>query len=220
MAETTGGNANQRFKDSFGNLFWGSVTVATLLHFAIFAFFPTLSAEDVSFSAEEMAAIEIPPEIEIPPPPQQISRPATPVIGDATIDEDITIATTTFEDNPVENLPPPPTASSGTDLSAAPVFTPMTVRPRILNASEVERALTANYPPLLRDAGIGGTVEVWFFIDETGKVIRNQINKSSGYEALDAAALDVAKVIRVSPAENRGERVPVWVSIPITFSSK
>ena len=213
-------NANDQFKASFGNWFWGSVIAATLLHFAVFAFFPTLSAEDVSYTADEMAAIDIPPEVEIPPPPEAISRPATPVISEAEIDEDITIATTTFEDNPIENLPPPPTASGGQDISAAPVFTPMTVKPRILNTREVEQALTRNYPAILRDAGIGGTVEVWFFVDETGKVINRQLNKSSGYDQLDQAALNVAQVIKVSPAENRGDKVPVWVSIPITFHSK
>ncbi|HUE76305.1 MAG TPA: energy transducer TonB [Longimicrobiales bacterium] len=216
----TATTANDQFKAGFGNWFWGSMIAATMVHFAIFAFFPTLSAEDVSFTPDEMAAIDIPPEVEIPPPPEAISRPATPVISEAEIDEDITIATTTFEDNPIENLPPPPTASGGQDLSAAPVFTPMTVRPRVLNTREVEQALTRNYPAILRDAGIGGTVEVWFFVDETGKVINRQLNKSSGYDQLDQAALNVAQVIRVSPAENRGDKVPVWVSIPITFHSK
>ena len=54
------------------------------------------------------------------------------------------------------------------DLSAAPMFTPMTVRPEIRNRSEVQAALTREYPPILRDAGIGGTVVVWFFITEDG----------------------------------------------------
>ena len=36
--------------------------------------------------------IELPPEIEIPPPPEAISRPATPVMATADIDDDITIA--------------------------------------------------------------------------------------------------------------------------------
>ncbi len=105
------------------------------------------------------------------------------------------------------------------DISRAPVFTPMTVRPRIVNASEVNQALTENYPPLLRDAGIGGTAHVWFFIDADGTVQKTQIQKSSGHDALDQAALRVAETIRLSPAENHGQPVAVWVSVPITFSS-
>ncbi|MFC1575658.1 energy transducer TonB, partial [Gemmatimonadota bacterium] len=73
------------------------------------------------------------------------------------------------------------------------------------------------YPPLLRDAGIGGTVDVWFYIDEEGAVLRTQINTSSGHRALDEAAMKVAQVIRFTPALNRDKRVAVWISLPITF---
>ncbi|HUH13484.1 MAG TPA: TonB family protein, partial [Longimicrobiales bacterium] len=185
--------ANDRFKEGFGNWFWGSLAVAVVIHFALFAFWPDLYAEDVGYSPDELAAIELPPEVEIPPPPEQIARPATPVISDVTVDEDITIAPTTFEDNPIENLPPPPT--QGSDLSAAPTFTPYDVKPELKNSAEVQRALQRYYPPMLRDAGIGGTVNVWFFIDESGRVLRNQINKSSGHDALDQAAIRVAEIM-------------------------
>ncbi|MBT8398619.1 MAG: hypothetical protein KJN92_16705, partial [Gemmatimonadetes bacterium] len=82
--------ANDRFKRSFGAWFWGSMILATVTHFAIFFFFPELTAEDVSVVSDQFEAIELPPEIEIPPPPEQIARPATPVIAAADISEDIT----------------------------------------------------------------------------------------------------------------------------------
>lgn len=225
MADTTAPTAmretaNDRFKSGFGNWFWGGVMAATIIHFGIFAFFPSLQAEDVSFETEELEMIDIPPEVEIPPPPERIARPATPVIGETTIDEDITIAATTFEATPVENLPPPPAGATTEDISRAPTFTPMTVRPGLKNTAEVQRALTRNYPPLLRDAGIGGRTLMWFFIDENGKVIRTQINESSGYPQLDEAADKVASIMEFTPAMNRDKRVPVWVAIPITFSSR
>ena len=208
--------ANDRLKKSFSSWFWGSMIAATVIHFGVFAFWPEITAEDVSFAAEELEAIELPPEIEIPPPPQQISRPATPVIAEANIDEDITIAPTTFEENPVEDLPPPP-EEDVTDLSAAPTFTPFTVAPSILNRTDVVRAMEREYPPLLRDAGIGGTVRVYFFIDENGAVQDRRIDQSSGHQALDDAALKVSEIYRFSPALNRDKKVPVWVSFPITF---
>jgi len=211
--------ANEKFKKSFGNWFWGSMIAATVLHFAFFQFFPDLTAEDVSFSSDELEAIELPPEIEIPPPPEQISRPATPVVAEANIDEDITIAPTTFEDNPVENLPPPPDNAGG-DIASSPTFTPYTVAPDIRNRREVERALQREYPPLLRDAGIGGTVQVWFFINEEGLVQDTRVNESSGHSALDDAAIKVAGIFRFSPALNRDKKVPVWVSMPITFTTR
>jgi protein TonB len=208
--------ANERLKRTFKSWFWGAMIASTVMHLGIFAFWPDLTAEDFSFANTELEAIELPPEIEIPPPPQQIARPATPIIATADIDEDITIAPTTFEDNPVEDLPPPP-EQTATDLSAAPTFTPFTVAPSILNRSDVVRAMEREYPPLLRDAGIGGTVRVYFFIDEGGRVQDRQIDQSSGHQALDDAAMAVSEIYRFSPALNRDKKVPVWVSFPITF---
>jgi protein TonB len=73
------------------------------------------------------------------------------------------------------------------------------------------------YPPLLREAGVGGTVGVYFFIDEEGAVRNTILRESSGHPALDEAALRVANVYRFEPALNRQEPVPVWVAFPITF---
>jgi len=111
-------------------------------------------------------------------------------------------------------------AEPNPDLSTKPTFTPWTVQPDVRNRDEVERALEREYPPLLRDAGIGGTVDVWFFIDEVGKVVRTQVDKSSGHQALDEAALEVARMIQFTPALNRGKAVPVWFTLPITFSTR
>ena len=208
--------ANERLKRNFNSRFWGSMIAATVMHFMTFAFWPELTAEDFSFEDVELEAIELPPEIEIPPPPQQIARPATPIIATADIDEAITIAPTTFEDNPVEDLPPPP-EESAVDLSSAPTFTPFTVAPAILNRNDVVRAMEREYPPLLRDAGIGGTVLIYFFIDEEGRVQDRRVNESSGHQSLDDAALAVSEIYRFTPAMNRDKKVPVWVSFPITF---
>jgi len=209
-------SANERLKRRFSSWFWGSMIAATVMHLGTFAFWPELTAEDFSFTSEELEAIELPPEIEIPPPPQQISRPATPVMATADIDEDITIALTTFEDNPIEDLPPPPEEGQG-QLQDAPVFTPYEVAPRMTNTREVQAALVRNYPRLLKDAGIGGEVLVWFFIDEEGKVVETLLNQSSGHFQLDEAALMVADIIQFTPAMNRDKVVPVWISLPITF---
>ena len=212
-------SANDRFKSRFRSLFWSSIIVATLGHFAAFAFWPELSTSDVSFTAEELTSIELPPDIEIPPPPAQIIRPATPIIADEAIDEDVTIAPTTFELNPVEDLPllPPPPQEAAVDVGAEPTFTPFTVAPAILNVDDVRRAMVDAYPKLLRSAGIGGTVRVFFFIDDNGAVQDYRVQQSSGYQQLDDAALSVAGLYRFSPALNRDKKVPVWVLFPIEF---
>ncbi len=219
MAEQSGSThetANDRFKRGFNSWFWIALILATVLHVGLFTVTPQFGTEDVSFSTDQLESVDIPDEIEIPPPPQAIARPATPVIAEASVEEDITIAPTTFEDNPIENLPPPP-GSDDQDLSAAPTFTPMTVRPQLRNNSDIAKALERYYPPLLRDAGIGGTVNVWFFIDEDGKVVNTRINESSGYDAFDQAALKVADLMEFSPAYNRDKKVPVWIALDVTF---
>lgn len=208
--------ANDRFKRGFNDWFWLALIVATVLHAGLFFASPTFGTEDYSFSPDELTAIDLPDEIEIPPPPEAIQRPATPVISEATIEEDITIAPTTFEENPIENLPPPPSGDDR-DLASAPTFTPMTVSPQLKNNREIQRALQRYYPPLLRDAGIGGSVNMWFFIDENGRVVKTQINESSGYDAFDQAAGQVASLMQFSPAYNRDQKVPVWVALDITF---
>lgn len=105
----------------------------------------------------------------------------------------------------------PPTVEGG------PTFTPFTVAPSILNREEVVRALASEYPEALRAAGVAGTARLYFFIDDEGQVKEVRLDRSSGNEALDQAALRVARVYRFTPALNRDKKVPVWVSFPITF---
>ena len=211
--------ANDRFKKSFNTWLWGSVLTATALHFAMFMFWPDMTAADVSFVSTETEVVVVPPEIEMPPEPEAISRPAIPVITTADISEDITISRTTFEDNPVETLVQPRDEEMGSVMDA-PGFTPMTVRPSLTNERELQRALEREYPVILRDAGIGGRVIVHLFIDEDGTVQRTLVAESSGHTSLDEAALRVAEVARFTPALNLDKVVPVWIQIPTTFQTR
>jgi len=99
-------------------------------------------------------------------------------------------------------------------------FTPGMTPPSLTNSQEVAQALQRHYPTLLRDAGIGGTVDVLYWIDESGRVVRTELSETSGYPALDEAALRVAEVLEFSPARNEGEPVDVVVSIPISFRAQ
>ncbi len=218
MKETDhGSSANERFKASYSEWLWGSVTLAVVLHFAVVLAWPSMSVADVSYDTTELAAVELPPEIEVPPPPEAIPRPAMPVISDVELEQEITIAPTTFEANPVDQLPPPVSASNDADLAAAPSFTPYEVAPRLINKTEVQQALLRYYPALYKDAGIEGTVTLWFFINEEGRVVNTRLVRSSGYEDLDDAAARVAEIMRFSPAQNRDKKVPVWIQLPVIF---
>ena len=207
--------ANDRFKKSSNQWFFGSIVLATALHFGLVQFFPELTASDVSFGVNEFEAIELPPEVEIPPPPEQISRPAVPVVAATELEEDITIAPTTFEENPVESLPPPP--SDVSRLGDRPVFTPYTVRPEIKDRQRAKEIMRQHYPQILQEAGIGGMVFVWVFIDTKGRVQNAQVQQGSGNAALDAAALEAVYELEFTPALNMDKLVEVWVAFPVTF---
>ena len=178
-----------------------------------------MQADELQVARNTLTAVELPPQVEIPDRPETIARPATPVVASAEVGEDVTIAPTTFEANPVRELPlpPPPEEKGETSLRDNPTFTPYTVRPRLLNAGEIGRILQAEYPPLLREAGIGGSVRVWFFLDTDGRVLETRVEQSSGHPQLDQAALRVAGAMRFSPALNRDREVQVWVRFPIVF---
>jgi len=85
---------------------------------------------------------------------------------------------------------------------------------------EVSQALQSKYPPVLREAGIGGTALLYFSIDQEGVVADVRIFESSGHAALDEAALRAARIFRFSPARNRDQPVPVWIQIPLTFTTR
>ncbi|MEJ2502602.1 MAG: energy transducer TonB [Gemmatimonadota bacterium] len=204
--------ANDRFKQGFGSRFWIALTLATLAHAAVFLLAPGIAVDAVAAEGGGVEFVPL-PDYEIPEPPEVV-RPAEPVFGAVEVDPTLTIPSTSPDAYDPGDLAPPPPA--GGDPSDTPFFTP-TLRPRLLNEGEIRGTLTRFYPPVLRDAGIGGTVHVWFFLDETGRVVKTQIDRSSGYADLDAAALEVADRMEFSPAENRDRKVPVWVSVPITF---
>jgi len=207
--------ANDRFKQRFGAWLWAGIILSTAVHFALLRFFPTLSAADLSFSVTEFEAIDLPPEVEIPPPPEAIARPAVPVVAQTQLEEDITIAPTTFAENPIENLPPPPADISR--LGDRPVFTPYTVGPKLRDPQRAAEILQRKFPEILRNAGIGGTVLVWAFVDQTGVVKNCQVHTSSGNNLLDQAAVAAVFEFEFLPALNYDQHVPVWVSLPVTF---
>lgn len=216
LLDSDRGTANDRFKTRCRSCFWGGLMLATAAHFAVFMFFPMLTAADLSFGVTEFEAIELPPEVEIPPPPEAIQRPAVPVVAQADLDEDITIAPTTFEENPVEQLPAPP-RNSALGLNDQPVFTPYTVGPRLKDPEAAAEIVRQAFPVSFQAAGIGGEVEVWAFIDEKGVVKRCQVNESSGHAGLDRAAMKAVTQFSFLPALNHDLKVAVWVQIPIVF---
>lgn len=216
-AESEAPSANQLFKDSYRLVGAVALFASLAVHFVAFEFFPSMQAADFDFVADQLAAIELPPEVRIPPPPEAIARPARPVVSNTVLEEDITIATTTFEDNPASELAPPP-PDVEVDPSEQPVYIDRDIEPRLLNGAAMIRLMDRLYPRALKEAGIGGECVLWVWVDENGRPGNAQINRSSGRVQLDEVALAMAAQMEFSPAMLRDRPVGVWIAQPVSFS--
>lgn len=82
------------------------------------------------------------------------------------------------------------------------------------------RQITASpfhYPEELWDEGIEGETTLKLFVTEQGTVDSVRVEKTSGYEAFDSAAVRGAQVLRFEPARRGEEPVSTWVLLPVQF---
>jgi TonB family protein len=187
LGKPDGTTANERFKRTFWPTFAGTLTMAVALHMAVFGLVPRFQIAEIARASEAMSAVDLPPSVEVPPPPERIARPATPRVSTVAVDEQLTIAPTTFEQNPIESLGPPPEVT--VDEDDRPPFIPYTAAPKLLKV----------------------------FVDTDGRVGETRVHTSSGYVLLDQAAQRVAASMRFTPAMNRDLVTAVWLSQPIFF---
>ena len=75
------------------------------------------------------------------------------------------------------------------------------------------------YPPALLEQGIEGRVLLRLYVDAQGKLVGDstRIAESSGYPALDSAAVQGALSLRFSPALRRGRPVSAPFLQPVHF---
>ncbi|MBA3318537.1 MAG: energy transducer TonB [Gemmatimonadales bacterium] len=75
------------------------------------------------------------------------------------------------------------------------------------------------YPPALLEQGIEGRVLLRLFVDAEGKLVTDSIRlaESSGYPALDSAALNGARELRFSPALRNGRAIAAPFLQPVHF---
>jgi TonB family protein len=75
------------------------------------------------------------------------------------------------------------------------------------------------YPPALLEQGIEGRVLLKLFVDAQGSLILDstRVAESSGYPALDSAALSGARELRFSPALRNGRPVAAPFLQPVHF---
>ncbi|HXE56497.1 MAG TPA: energy transducer TonB [Gemmatimonadales bacterium] len=75
------------------------------------------------------------------------------------------------------------------------------------------------YPPALFEQGIEGKVVLRLFVDERGTVVPDstRVAESSGYPALDSAALQAAPRLRFAPALRDGAPTAATFLQPVHF---
>lgn len=76
------------------------------------------------------------------------------------------------------------------------------------------------YPLTLWDQGVEGETVLRVRVTEMGAVDSVEVSTSSGNTNLDDAAVEGIRDLRFQPGRRDGERVRVWVSIPVVFSTR
>jgi protein TonB len=197
--------ANVEFKSRYRKYFDIALLLSLGVHLFAFAFVPQIDINPSKTNADELEVIDIPPEIEIPPPPKAIERPKIPIESlDEDVEEEETIEDTTFNPDDMLDAPPPPPPGSGDFY----VFD---------KAPKPKRMVKPEYPKMARTAEIEGIVVLKVTIDEFGRVLRAVVVKSDS-EVFDQAAIDAMMQWSFTPAEQSGNPVKATVTIPLRFS--
>lgn len=113
---------------------------------------------------------------------------------------------------PVEAPPPAPVATPAPPAPPAPA----PVTPASANAAYLKNP-APEYPQMAQRRGWEGTVLLRVEVLPSGKPGQIQLQKSSGRDALDAAALAAVKRWSFVPAKQGDVAQTGWVSVPIDF---
>jgi protein TonB len=88
------------------------------------------------------------------------------------------------------------------------------VAPVMLN-----KELPFRYPPALYAQKVQGNVTLRIFIDREGAIVSDstRIAETSGFTALDSAAMKGSRDLKFEPAKTQGQPVPVSILLPVFF---
>jgi len=147
---------------------------------------------------EELKKDEPPP----PPPPPKFDEPPPPFVPPPEISVELPAA-------PAEST----AINTQSQVKAAPPSSAVPPRsdPRRPNSQP-------EYPPTSRRLGEAGTVVLLLLVDTDGRVKDARVDKSSGFERLDEAAVRESKSRwRFIPGSQDGKPVEAWTRVAVTF---
>lgn len=83
----------------------------------------------------------------------------------------------------------------------------------------LNKELPFRYPPALYAQKVQGNVTLRIFIDKEGQIVADstRVAETSGFNALDSAAMKGSRDLRFEPAKTLGLPVPVSILLPVFF---
>src|SRR6478752_7473300 len=83
----------------------------------------------------------------------------------------------------------------------------------------LNKELPFRYPPALYAQKVQGNVTLRIFIDRDGTIVPDstRIAETSGFTALDSAAMKGSRDLKFEPAKTQGQPVPVSILLPVYF---
>jgi protein TonB len=184
---------------------------------------PEIPPMTIEFSQPAPPVVEPPPPV--PPPPPPVVEPPPPVVDELAAKpappkpipkpkpKPVPKPEPKPVPKPVEQPPAPPTPAPPAP-AAQP--TPAPVTPASANAAYLKNP-APQYPSLAQRRGWEGTVLLRVHVLASGKPGEIQVQKSSGRQQLDDAALDAVKRWSFVPAKQGDVAQDGWVSVPIDF---
>src|SRR5450759_2184224 len=83
----------------------------------------------------------------------------------------------------------------------------------------LNKELPFRYPPALYAQKVQGNVTLRIYIDSNGAIVPDstRVAETSGFTALDSAAMKGSRDLKFEPAKTRGQPVPVSILLPVFF---
>lgn len=83
----------------------------------------------------------------------------------------------------------------------------------------LNKELPFRYPPALYAQKVQGNVTLRIYIDSNGAIVPDstRVAETSGFSALDSAAMKGSRDLKFEPAKNRSQPVPVSILLPVFF---
>ena len=198
----------QLVKRGYSRLLKWSLLLSFVIMTQTFLFSPAYDPVPFTLKEEVFEVVDIPDDIQIPPPPTEVEMPKVPVqieISDEASEED-TIEDTSYDYT--DEIPPPITRGGNTGPTDFYAFD---------EAPEAIYRAQARYPTLAREAEMEGLVMVLIFVDERGNVFNAQVLSSTVPKILEYEALRAARKWRFKPGRQRNTAVKTTISVPFQF---